>query len=88
MSKLDDAKARLNAALDALEKGVAERLGSARESTTSAAEVALLKAERERVMARISALEEECRMLAGLNEEVEGRLDGAIAEIRGVLGQN
>ena len=88
MSKLDDAKARLSAALDVLETSVAERLPVTRESATSTAEVALLKAERERLVSRISALEEECRQLAGLTEEVEGRLDGAIAEIRGVLGQN
>lgn len=35
--------------------------------------------------ARIATLEEETRDIAGLTEEVEVRLDGAIAEIRSVL---
>ena len=38
--------------------------------------------------ARVATLEEEARALAGLTEEVEDRLDGAIAEIREVLGRN
>ena len=41
-----------------------------------------------RSIARIAALEEETRVLAGLTEEVEDRLDDAIAEIREVLAHN
>ena len=88
MTKLDKAKARLSAALDSLETSIEEERAATREAGNSMAELALLKAERERLFARIAALEEESRVLAGLTEEVEGRLDGAIAEIRAVLGQN
>ena len=88
MTKLDEAKARLSAALDSLETSIEQERSATRESGNSMAELALLKAERERLFARIAALEEESRVLAGLTEEVEDRLDGAIAEIREVLGQN
>ena len=46
-----------------------------------------LKREREHLLTRITALEEESQSLAGLTEQVEMRLDGAIAEIRAVLGR-
>jgi len=88
MTKLDDAKARLFAALEMLEHSVERQGKTAWQSANSMAELALLKSERERLFARIAALEDESRTLAGLTEEVEGRLDGAIAEIREVLGQN
>jgi hypothetical protein len=87
MTKLESAVARLNAALDKLEASAEQRLSWVR-SETSVAELALLKDERERLLARISVLEEESRALAGLTEEVEDRLDGAIAEIRDVLARN
>ena len=88
MTKLDDAKTRLFAALDMLENNVNRQAQTAWQSVNSMAELALLKSERERLFARIAALEDESRTLAGLTEEVEGRLDGAIAEIREVLGQH
>jgi chromosome segregation ATPase len=49
--------------------------------------VAKLEAERERLMARIAELEDEISALSGLTEEVEGRLDGAIGEIRAALAR-
>jgi predicted nucleic acid-binding Zn-ribbon protein len=88
MKRLDTAMARFTSALETLETSVGERLAEAREAMNSMTELAILKAERERLYARIAALEEDSRLLAGLTEEVEDRLDGAIAEIREVLGQN
>jgi hypothetical protein len=88
MSRLDDALARFAAALDQLEARAGERFAREEEFAHSAAEVSLLKGERERLVARVATLEEESRTLAGLTEEVEERLDGAIAEIRDVLGRN
>ena len=88
MSRLDDALERFAAALGQLETTLEDRASVAREATDSTAELHLLKAERERLFARIAGLEEESRTLAGLTEEVEDRLDGAIAEIREVLGRN
>ena len=52
------------------------------------AELTALKSEREALFARIAVLEEETRVLAGLTEEVEDRLDDTIAEIREVLAHN
>ena len=88
MTRLDDALARFSAALDQLESRVEEANARAREAVDSPAEISILKAERERMCARIGELEEESRALAGLTGEVEERLDGAIAEIREVLSRN
>ena len=88
MTRLDDALARFSAALDQLEGRVEEASARAREAADSPAEISLLRAERERMCARIGELEEESRALAGLTGEVEERLDGAIAEIREVLSRN
>jgi predicted nucleic acid-binding Zn-ribbon protein len=84
MTKLAQAQARFSAALDALDKAV-ETGGTRRPGTKLTAELSSLRSERETLLARIAALEEETRVLAGLTEEVEGRLDDAIAEIRDVL---
>jgi DNA repair ATPase RecN len=87
MTKLDDTAARLDRAMDALEAAtlpLAQLRAKTRKDTT---EIAGLTAERESLLARVAELEEETRSLAGITEEVEGRLDGAIAEIRSALGR-
>lgn len=88
MNRLDSALKRFSAALDRLETSVSDRLAYALEAKHSNAELEILKADRERLIARIAALEEDSRLLAGLTEEVEDRLDSAISEIRDVLGRN
>ena len=80
MSRLDLAVERLAKALESLEQAALSR---AADSTA----VDSFEEERERLVARIAELEEETRSLSGLTEEVEGRLDGAIAEIRAALGR-
>jgi predicted nucleic acid-binding Zn-ribbon protein len=81
MSRLDTAMKRFSAALEDLQARIDQRADAARAGAES-------DPERERLLARIAALEEETRDLAGLSEEVEVRLDGAIAEIRSVLDRN
>ena len=88
MTRLDDALARFSAALERLETRVEEGNARVQAGADSLLELSLLKAERERMFARIAELEEESRALAGLTAEVEDRLDGAIAEIREVLARN
>jgi flagellar biosynthesis/type III secretory pathway chaperone len=88
MNRLSDALARFTAALNQLEKEAEDRIARAREIKNSNIELSMLKQERETLFARIAELEGETRALAGLTAEVEDRLDGAIAEIRGVLAQN
>jgi hypothetical protein len=88
MNRLESALARFSTAVETLESTVKERLAGGRDPESALTEVSLLKFERERLVARIAALEEESRLLAGLTGEVEDRLDGAIAEIRDVLGRN
>lgn len=87
MSRLDLAAERLGKALEKLDELVAP-LEKTRQSAAAAVErIAQLSNERENLIGRIAALEEESRSLSGLTEEVEGRLDGAIAEIRTALGR-
>jgi len=88
MTKLAQAQARFSAALDALDKAIGASGGTMRHGTKLNAELASLKSERESLFARIAALEDETRVLAGLTEEVEDRLDDTIAEIREVLAHN
>lgn len=87
MSRLDLAKTRFRAALEALENAS----GSVGESLDQAAKlperVAELEAERETLLARIAELEDEVGALSGLTEEVEGRLNGAMDEIRTALAR-
>lgn len=87
MSRLDIAAERLAQALQALED-IATPLAAARnESIEAKAKLAELVVEREQLLARIAELEDENRALAGINEEVGERLDGAIGEIRAALGR-
>jgi ParB-like chromosome segregation protein Spo0J len=85
MSRLDLAQNRFRVALEALENAA----GSVGESLDQAAKlperIAELEAERDKLIARIAELEYEVTALSGLTEEVEGRLDGAIGEIRAAL---
>ena len=87
MSRLDLAQNRFQVALEALENSVA----SVGESLDGAAKlperIAELEIEREKLLARVADLEEEVSLLSGLTEEVEGRLDGAIGEIRAALAR-
>ena len=87
MAALEAATTRLMAALDRLEQLGASLAQVREESQRRAVEVSRLRQERETLLARIAELEEEARSLAGVTEEVEGRLDGAIAEIRSALAR-
>ncbi|HEY4943672.1 MAG TPA: DUF4164 family protein [Rhizomicrobium sp.] len=87
MSRLDIAVQRFDAALCALEGESAPLAGLRAAAADSRAKVAELGEERDRLLARVAELEEENRALAGLSEEVEDRLDGAIGEIRAALGR-
>lgn len=87
MSRLDLASERFQAALENLENAA----GSVGENLDAAAKLperlAELEAERETLLAKIAELEEEITVLSGLTEEVEGRLDGAMGEIRAALAR-
>jgi uncharacterized coiled-coil DUF342 family protein len=87
MTRLDTARQRFDAALTALEASVAQIPALRAQAADSRAKVVELTEERDRLLARVAELEEENRALGGITEEVESRLDGAIAEIRGALGR-
>jgi predicted nucleic acid-binding Zn-ribbon protein len=87
MNALTAAADRLSAAIDRLEHSLKPQMESQKRHARDAAEIASLTHERETLLHRIADLEEETRSLASVNEEVEGRLDGAIADIRAALGR-
>ena len=84
---MDLAQKRFRAALETLENAAA----SVGESLDGAAKlperIAELEMERDKLLARIAELEEEVAALSGLTEDVEGRLDGAMGEIRAALAR-
>jgi predicted nucleic acid-binding Zn-ribbon protein len=85
MSRLDSAMARFSAALDKLESALARQADKARLDETLARELAGLKEDREQLAAELERLHGEKVALEGFTEEVAGRLEGAIREIRAVL---
>jgi hypothetical protein len=87
MSRLSLAADRLQNALAQFENA-ALAVGEERDAAARAAEqVAVLAAERERLLARIAELEGELAALSTVTTEVETRLDGAIGEIRAALSR-
>lgn len=87
MSRLELAAERLAKALDALESAALPLIEARASAAAAQTQIARLDAEREQLVARVAGLEEEARSLSGLTEEVEDRLDGAIADIRAALGR-
>lgn len=91
MSRLDLAMDRVGKALERLEKAAPalaqSRTRTQEHSGAQAERLAGLEAEREKLLERIGQLEQEMAALSGLTEEVEGRLDGAIGEIRAALAR-
>ena len=83
MSRLDLAEKRLAQALETLEKAAKAVAGRGPERSENEAAAA----EQERLLARIAQLEEELAALGSASQEVEGRLDGAISEIRAALAR-
>jgi hypothetical protein len=83
MSRLDLAEKRLAQALEKLEKAAetAAKRGQDQPGVEAMVE------ERERLLTRIAQLEEELAALGSASQEVEGRLDGAIGEIRAALAR-
>ena len=89
MSRLDSAIRRFNAALERLEAAARRTNGSAPSSSpfdaTLAKELNALKEDRAKLADELSRLNVEKVALEGFTEEVAGRLEGAIREIRAVL---
>jgi chromosome segregation ATPase len=78
---------RLINAVNALEAALVPLAGARGDVSDLRTRLAAANAERDRLLSRIAELEEEQRALAEISEEVETRLDGAIAEIRTALGR-
>jgi hypothetical protein len=88
MSRLELAADRLKTALDGLDRALAVQKTGAAVATKLQGRVAELEAERERLLLKVAALEEDVSALAGVTEDVEERLDGAIGEIRAALARS
>lgn len=87
MAELDQMAAQLAAALDRLESLALPLAEAKARALQNAAEIEGLRHEREQLLARITELEDEARAIAGVTNEVEGRLDEAITEIRAALAR-
>jgi chromosome segregation ATPase len=87
MAELDQMAAQLTAALDRLESLVLPLAEAKARALETAAEIENLRHEREQLLARIAELEDEARAITGVTDEVEGRLDEAITEIRAALAR-
>jgi exonuclease VII small subunit len=87
MSRLELAQKRLTQALESLEKAVELSAKRGKAASAAEAQVAALTGEREKLLAQIARLEDDMEALSGLTQEVEGRLDGAIGEIRAALAR-
>jgi hypothetical protein len=87
MAELDLMAVQLNAALDRLEDAAVPLMGARAQASRDRAEIDKLKQEKERLLARIVLLENEAKELSGATDQVEGRLDTAIAEIRAALAR-
>ena len=87
MKKLDSAIARFNAALERLEVAAKSGNGHAPSDFDDEIEGELnaLKEDRARLADELSRLNVEKVALEGFTDEVAGRLEGAIREIRAVL---
>ena len=87
MSRLDLAQKRFQTALESLENAAA-LVGESLDGAAKLPErIAELEMEREKLLTRVAELEEEIALVSGLTEEVEGRLDGAMGEIRAALAR-
>jgi len=90
MSRLELARTRLETALESLEKAAQKASESTRMADALAApdpRLGVLEAERQTLLARAAELEDELAALSSVSQEVEGRLDGAIGEIRAALAR-
>jgi hypothetical protein len=87
MAQLDRMAVQLNAALDRLAGAAAPLVEARARAIKDKAEIEKLKQERDRLLARVALLENEAKELSGVTDQVEGRLDTAIAEIRAALAR-
>ena len=87
MNRIDVAKGRFLAALQKLEETAGEVGESLDAAARGSERLAQLEAERDRLLARVTELEDEMAALSSATEEVEDRLDGAIGEIRAALAR-
>jgi predicted nucleic acid-binding Zn-ribbon protein len=85
MSRLDSALARFSAALDSLERAAQTRLTSEDQLPALRKTIVQLQADKARLEAELARLADERARLEGVNDEVAGRLDTAIRDIRAAL---
>jgi chromosome segregation ATPase len=88
LSRLELAAERLAAALENLEKAAESAGESHPVAAQNDARIEVLENERQQLLERIAALEDELASLSGMTQDVESRLDGAIGEIRAALARS
>ena len=86
MSKIDNATQRLNRALDRLGAIGERRLSATKDLGALKRELEALQEDRSRLASELDAAHAQARHYSTLVDEVSGRLDVAIDELRDVLG--
>ncbi|MCX5516364.1 hypothetical protein C3941_16870 [Kaistia algarum] len=87
-SPIDRAVRRLQAALDALEGVVEDRLGADAKLAELEGELQRIGLDRSRLAQSVDAAESRAERLESANQEVSRRLVGAMETIRGVLDRD
>jgi flagellar biosynthesis/type III secretory pathway chaperone len=85
MNRLDSAAADFSAALDQLERTLAQNAQLLADVRDAQRQIQELRKDKVRLSAEIERLTLDRRRLEGLNTHVAGRLDSAIRDIRAVL---
>jgi hypothetical protein len=84
-AEIDQALARLGAALGVLEAAVARRLEAERSKSSLETELALMQDDRARLAVELDGALARANRLDGTVEELARRIDRAIHQVRGVL---
>lgn len=85
MSRIERSLERLTSALAEIEDRLGPATGAAERSHAMVEELAALKAEREALREALAQAQADNDALQDFTDDVAGRLDGAIREIRAVL---
>ncbi|NWG45829.1 MAG: DUF4164 family protein [Alphaproteobacteria bacterium] len=86
MSALDDAMDRFSQALDRLETALGRRLKSAEAGGDLEKELSALREDRARLKRELEAARADYAKLEKTTDQVSGRLDGTISELKSMLG--
>lgn len=87
MSVLDEAMDRFSQALDGLESALNKRLAAQKSTGELDKELSALREDRARLQRELETLKGEYAKLEEVTDEVSGRLDGTIGDLKSALNE-